>query len=800
MPDALSFTLDHGQRRLRRDQLNTLIHGGYDRNVETNKPVAGWAGFGLVDANGDQSLFVDRVTATLMFRPVPMLKAWQTNGSGIYARLKKADYTLITGSKWLEHNFNGNSSVALKAQDLHEKVVTSTAWPKNRPFYLSWFIGQNFSDRNVLELGWSNTGDKTAGVALRVFPDGTVEVYKSGVKIGGGNVGGTKSEKTAKTGWLDLFIIPMPKRDLLVISREGEGFVHSFADIDEFDTDPTITPAEKFWWYVAEGEVQVECAPLRFLSTGWRTGIVTVFIEPPPAGVVPSFTIFKDLPGYGPAFTLAAKLVTAAVADLGDVDFAPDGVERECRVRVDFSGGDGESTPFVRGVLGQFPGETILTDSAEALVLDQWVTAARLEVPESPSSVRLELDMRRPDEIDPEGNAKLKVVSNRPLKVSLGTVTVLDGVTEPLSWWEAIDDKARKIAVGVRDRWKALENYRFTDTIPLDGLRLKKAFEDVAASAGFDSTELDVEDAPVTLPTGSTQGHGDWCVQIEVGDTAAEWIQRLHEDYAGTWFLGIVPTANGPVLRFRSPEDLGDIAVFTLYDNVAEAIQKLTDEGQTSAEARRLCYQRTYRSFRESVLEPEANVVHVTGLDRRTWRPIHSIRYDSPEKKSHDPTLPPSLRPENWLGEIRKYAWVDYALATQTETDRAAELLARRLTPVRFMAEWEAELMIDPATGVPLWRGDVVTLDGKGDYRIVSLSLTIEKEPATGDNWQWRPVRYVGERLVADTAKGCGSNLPGTSLAEMERLHALRLHSKFYVREGQRDMLQRPPLSVSEVP
>jgi hypothetical protein len=784
--DALSFALDHAQYRVHLDRLATLISGQFEPDAELKNPVRGWSDrWGTTDANGDLLTYVEPVKGALMLAPAPFLKAWQTTGTGIYARLGLSDVTLGDATKWKEHVMDGSASKFLKLTDSNagsgaRTILTNTTWPKNRPFYLGWFVADWGGEKRYrLECGWNNSASSASGVSLRFFADGSVEVWKNAVLVGKGSLGDV--QKANKV--LAIALIPYRRRELLIVTPEGKGFSHTFDDIDENETDPTITGATKFWAYVPEGMADLELAPIRFPASAYRAGITSIFSEAPGSGETVETTLYRDNPGYG-AVTSSAKLVTAADAA---VDFLPDGVTRSARVRVDLTS-DGEATPFAYGVQAEFPTQRQLTDDSEVKNLDEFTLSYSISFAEDASTTSVELVLNRPDELDPLGSIPLQV--NRPLEVTYGGRAFLDCFTEPVQFVEAHGDSNRRVTLRARDRWKSLENYRFQDPTPLDGLTLRQAVLKICKAAGIEEAETDIEDDAFTLPSSGRGSSGDWSVLIEAGDTAADWLNRLKESYAGNWFLGIAPSPTGPVLRFRSPETMDEEPLLTLYLTEAEALA----DGVPADQVRNV----VLRSFVETSLEPEANDIYVLGMDPRTRRPI-AVHY--PDTASQDPTTAPSARPDNWLGEIRRYGYLDPYLPTLAAVERCAELLYKRLTPRRYVAEVECEALLDPATLLPAWKGQVVTIFGKGDYRIQTGGFDAPREPTAEIDFVWREGRYVLEKLVDGTAKGCGQRGTSTTVAAMKELQQFRLYQiAQVVQPGAEGLEKRPPIVSSVLP
>lgn len=377
---------------------------------------------------------------------------------------------------------------------------------------------------------------------------------------------------------------------------------------------------------------------------------------------------------------------------------------------------------------------------------------------------------------------------------------------------EALHDEIDFLQFELRDLWQRLENYLFADETPLDGFTVDEAVEFILRAAGIPETNhlggagWELEPTGVLLSAGEGPGsRGDWLCKIEIGDSAAEWIQRLHDDYCGTWFYGFVPTADGIVFRFVSPEAMGEESVLTLYNQVADVPESDQNE-----------WRHVYRQLDEHSIDPEANRIVVTGLDMRRRRPIFA-RYD--DSDNQDPTVSVPDRSEDWLGEIRLYGYRSPGLASQELCDAALNVLKARLLYRRYLVEIECDLLLHPDSNILLWRGDVITLHRRNNdgnvtehrYRILSFTARFESEPRllsdeergedpTPYQGGWRPARYVLERIREDTAtptaQGLGDNLWATTLDEIRRLTSGGLGYRVFDSRQMDTELKRPAVTL----
>lgn len=757
--NGFSVTIDHAQPRVVNSNITSVVTGIYETDQAAVKPALGWDERLGSTQDGEISTFLSKVTGTLMLRPGPLFQEWDASATGIYARLAKSAFTFNDSSKWVERDDAGtgfSKFLALKdsaAVSADRTAVTTATYAKNRGFYIALFnYAWNDSKAIALKCGWNSSASDASGVSIVVYANGEVEVKKDGNLVNRASLKGQNVQaQEANNKIVSLTMIPCRQRELLIVTNQGGEFTTVFDDIEEDDPDPTITGATNFWFEVPEGAAAVEVAPLKYPTSGWRPSIISSKLRAPGAGQVPY------------TFLLGAGTASVVQASDGATAFTPDGTTKQWRFRVDLTS-DGDSTPFVHGGFIDFESEIADTDAGAEQDITASVVELSLDIPENPSGQTWTIRAKNPESIDPGGLNQFLNIANRPVLIEFGGQTVLDGQMTAPQYDVSTTDATTFATFQARDMWVRLENYRFTDVLPLDGFLLEEAIAFLLRAAGVPDSYHDIEATGVTLegPEGSGS-RADWQVKVEVGDTAAEWIERLHEAHAATWFYGFAPTPDGMKFRFVSPETIGETSALTVYESIedAEADGLYPDDPEKR-------WTQVVRSAKFESLDPEANRITVTGIDIRNRRPIVVVYED---QNSIDPTLAAPDRPDNWLGETREYGFQSPLLTTQALCEAAAEKLADRLTKRRYMAEIECEMLVHPDTLLPIWRGDVVTIYGKGDWRVISMSVQMEKEPdpeIVDDelNSHFRPARYVLEQ-INDGAKGLGGLSFGNTIAEI---------------------------------
>lgn len=733
--NPLKLSICHAQTRLEYERLAMLVQGSYPGpNGKTRVP--GW------EAAMGSNVWFDEVTYTLMLRPAPLHPEWSTTGTGIYERLRKSDFTFDNPTEWEEQEmaFDGDYWL-FKSENENELATTEDTFPKNRGFVLSWFAYSVGSEKFAqIECGWTPEGSGGPSVHLTFYTSGEVDIYRDGLLIDTQRISGHQASQDVGNKFTQVLLIPCRRRELLVVSNQGDGFSHIVEQIEANDPDPTITPAGRFWFRVATGGAMVQCAPLRYPTSGYGISTEAWFAYPPElgAGQAPGFVY------YDPAF-YGAQSVSSEVRNPDDVSqvFVADGKKKRGRVRVNLNG-DGNSTPFVYGALaGYAPTHTTTDDSEQEEISDKWRDAS-ISVGDSPDAARLNLVIRDPSRIEVP---KIDIISNRPVKATLGDDQWLfDGRFDAPRIRRGLDTNTDYLELSARDYWAQLERVRFRDRVPLDGYDFKAVIEWLLYTAGVPDSMYDIEDPVYQLPSNQTPTAGEWGLLIEEMQTVAEWIERLFEAFAGDWIYGFFPRADGIKFEARSPQGMSKDPVRTLYDDTQEAIDALVAEGHEEKEARIWAHTLTYSSLTETRIMPETTEVRVTGVDGRRNRYIQAYYID---RNAGNPQTAPSMQGDNWLGESLLYAYTDPILRTQAACDRAAQKLGDRMTRVRYMAEWSGGLIIRD-DGAPAWRGDVVELKGRGLYRIIAFEANFELEPSEDKPWARRTARYTAERLTDD--------------------------------------------------
>lgn len=783
-PDIRIF-VDHAQKRLWQGRQSRITLGK-----------------DCLDSKFFSDVYADSISGTTFLRPQVYEDDWQTISTGRFGRLAKASFTFEDDSIWEEHNWRFNGDIYLHSLGSQSQVVkTALTYEKNRGFFVSFFqynTGQEVS--MVFECGWGD-GPDASDLYLQFWTDGQVGVVVDGntdAYAGGGTISGRDatggqtptSAMQPQRVW-ECLLIPCRKRELLVVANQGGGFRYIFEDETDdgdpedqdvqdmvnpgrlwdshvqYDEHVTYDSARRFWFRV-NGQATVQVVPLKFPTSGYICGPEHQWTYVPNDDESPEFVLHADPPGYG------TSSIEASLVDPDDptvaYEPAPDG-ENKFRIKVAFTG-SGIETHFFNACEASYkPIFATTTEPASgAFDITPYVTKLSLSVCDDESSVEADIQYREPETIE-EHYPLFRSMGNRPIKIMLGDELLLDGWSECPKWSEAISDEARKGSIRVLDRWKAYAAALVVDPCPLDlkpaasgeaseARTIKEVFEFLFSFGNPNEDLLDFDIDPdlglTYLPRSASPAQGEFSVQMDVGDSWASWLSRIKEDFCPLHMIGLRPGADERTIAFvKKRVERGDEPYYDLWPTIDEAAASFEAAGEDAAEALRLAaIKGTYRTSDQSTLEPEANVIFVTGMDKRDGKPIQSYIFNA---ASLDPATAPEERDSAWIGEERLFGWVDQVLSSRKALDAGAEILADRLFPSRTMIETENGFLTGTDL-IALWRGDGIQLHGIGLCMIASFDCDFVKSPKPADaeaetaedNWEWQDARYNTELIEAE--------------------------------------------------
>lgn len=686
--------------------------------------------------------YIEPIGGTVMLQPACFTDAWDTSNTGDTLRLALSDFGITaSASEWQVANNRGAGNVRLINQSgltggVRTSISTTRTYAKNRAWFVSFYVYNIEGQRDGIyfECGWSGTGDGTAGRSLRFRVGGIVEVWSDGVQVGLYTI----SNATQADTYASFMILPFRKRDLLVLNIEtNDGFIHTFADIDETATDPVIIGATKFWVNVPTGSINIELAALKFATSGYVTSLPISMMVPPPTGAtleartntgigasITTAMILGDQP-YNGTIPDMVNVVSAFTPVKTDASaYYPDGAIRDLLMKVSFTG-SGIHTPFLYGAHAAYKPTFASTSAAEQFDLTPYIVrdpSPMLTVPDDPGGVSFTFSLKDPETLNASDVAKLLTLGNRPAQVKIGGTVILDGVMIEPSLTDAVYDGARRLSCEIRDRLYLAQHLQFRERIPLDGLALSNSSSAVSWNSivsylyyyfGVDSSEMDLENIGFNLPVIPGSLNDDpFNAVIDVNANPYDELARLVSTYAAGFLWGLKPGGGGLKAMFRDPDSLSSTPDYTLYRTGADAVA-------ASKPARDV-----YFSYTERPLPIDANEVRASGFDPRLQKAIQSYKVDT---ASQTVATAPSSRADNWVGSPLVLGLTDPRITSQDAATRVVTAVFPRVSTRYWISDWTSEMLFKSG-GYPIWRGDLVRLDGRRDVRVSAFTVTFHVE------------------------------------------------------------------------
>jgi hypothetical protein len=744
---ALSFKFDHAQNRFARLRIGVALAG---------KDLA---------SPGSSGIYVVPVDDSIILRPVCTGASWQISSSAPYNKLGISDFGSPSGIKEVDQSGLGAKKFLTGAKNI--TLQTSTTWAKNTGFVVELLNYSNGANNAIaLECGWSSGTSLAADTAFRLYSDGFAEVWRGGVKIATGKISGGGAASNPQNQTIQIIFLPCKKRELLIWSSGGDGFRAIMPDINEDTADPEIVPSAKFWVRQPDLSTNLLVAPLKFATSGYALSEAYVLAEAPVGGSPPFADVLETYDnatwagGTGQPYRLYgdqsyrtgnSDAGSVVITDNGGSTFVPDGSAKTVRLKVNLSG-DGNSTPSIYGAEAGWLGLEAETNNSEEFDATDYVTAFSLSVPEGGGpSARVTVNAHPDVEA---GVAALRTQCNRPMEIRLGTVPILNGRASPPQYSRRSRPEAEKIVFEVESTIKALKRYRFRERKPFDGMYVcRPVAEDslvrwILRQVGVPDSAMVLENSNVRIGDIAPERCGEWAEYADVGASAWEVLSRFLEDYLGGWFYDVVPIGGNLKFVVKSPATIEASApVIDLYWDNADALAASVPEEDV--------YKVVVRQMDYQVVEPETNEIVVTGRDPRTGLSIGAIKRDY---SSQDPTLAPSARPDNWIGEPAIVGIINAGISTQDTANSAAALAFARLSNRRTLLEIECEFLT--VSGVPVWRGDRVSIDGD-EWIVTALELEATSDV---DDFRWLPCKYT----LASSIGGTGGRT-AYEIADIER-------------------------------
>lgn len=197
------------------------------------------------------------------------------------------------------------------------------------------------------------------------------------------------------------------------------------------------------------------------------------------------------------------------------------------------------------------------------------------------------------------------------------------------------------------------------------------------------------------IPINRNNSQGQYNFVLNLGDSAGTFIEKVRSDFSQnyTFFNGYtwgrnqntnngwnfsnrfvmqdlndVPASAPPIILYLNEETANSYGGIPIYESEKRTIRNL---------------QRTYET-------PEANRILITGLDKTDGSRIEYIKDDL---DSQNPTLLPSQRPDNWLGDVYPFVMINDKLNTFSDVQLAGQQFYDKLTPGREIISFETDLL-----------------------------------------------------------------------------------------------------------
>jgi hypothetical protein len=705
-----------------------------------------------------QNAWVDPVTKTLMIRPMCEYVAWYTSNSGIYAKPTiGGGLEVLTSASWFEEEvYTGAGKWQRCDNSSSEYIRTSSAVGINRGVCLSYF---NYSAGDaflVLECGWSNSATPTAATAsvgLKIYSDGSVYVYKSTEFVTEGKITPTTNDNKH----VRLCIIPCRRRELLVVADGRSGFSAIFDDIEETDTSPDITPNEKFFVISpGGGNLKVQLAPLKFEATGYAASKVYTFGRPPKTGdtlaswVNPVFTTITNASLYGDKAYAGTTDVSAVLLTTSDgaTAFTPNSTDTEVCLRVTMSS-DGSYTPFIYAGAVEYPCEVVDTDDSEEIDVTQYIEPNfTLSIPDDAFGATLSAQLIDPNAVEyDEGVTNITIQNYRPVKLETDDCVLLDAFMKRPRYADGLVDETTRLQFQAETIETLMTKLVFRARVPMDCWPLCEpsgfcAVRWLLQQVGIDNSLMRLSSLGYTISEIPSADGSEFNVAAEVNDTVRDVFDKLLRLCADCVY-GPHPGENGLEFWFYAPDDLPQEPVVTLYRTIEDAMA--ADETLTEEQA----WDLLYYDFYEEPLEVEANEIVASGIDPRSGDLIQAYIID---EESQDPTLPPSMRPDNWAGIPLIFSVASRSIRSDADAERVVDKLVPIATDAGKVAEWKANCMLHYTTetdvSLPVWRMDLVNLDGVGERRVSSLNCRFLREMLDAPNIVARDASYTGGTIL----------------------------------------------------
>lgn len=775
MPLQLKFEIDYPQIRVKNDRMHTMCNGN------------SW------DIPNSSNMFVSPVCKTAMLMPLPLTPEWLTTFTGNYARLQVSDFPAMTAGDWDDLPIHGSGDHRMQykgtvgtAFPTRFKVGTTPYSRPNQEMYFA-FAPFNVGDENFLayKIGWIEDGATTPTVELWIYSNGSVLVYRNGVRIAKESLGlgrvarrrrafeatdegepydtSQAEENTSSmlvgNNWVWLLLLPGVGDKLLVLTNAGDGFEVEF---DLTEKEDVVGANHYMYWQPVNGKPFVQMAYVSFKSSGYLIGQESLFQSPPVAGQSNTieYNVFADTWMNSERGTTSFTRGTVSAAFTDSTNFTTwtgfNGVKDTARLKVTVTGTN-DTTPYIYAATALV--KEVATNMPDATFdLTPHVHSAELTATDNGNGAELTIRLMKAAEVEAAlGASHGLIVSNYPVRLLINGWVVFSGSAEPVDFEDAHNPTFATFTIKAKDRFKSLANYYFDDTVPLDGLSIKESFELLLGTIGFGGTGANSRaygndvlrpDGDIFYLDGSRVVHygngsmrrrtrsrpaqGEFAHPVERGSSSGGAIKDIADLFligGAHYFFADPNNRTRTVLHFRDRENID-------MSSKGSTRYKLYYSDNQAKLANKHAVNDVFLDYKIQPLEILANRVIVTGRDTTKMDGVvQSIKNDY---DSQWPMWLPADRPINWLGDIRKYAYYNSRILGQEMCNDICELIYDQVTKRTYLGEFSTFVPIhDKQTGMLWWFGDKVELQGRCKGRIQgNITIRFSKWPyrTTGAN------------------------------------------------------------------
>lgn len=502
--------------------------------------------------------------------------------------------------------------------------------------------------------------------------------------------------------WVRILLMPLNRRDLLVMSDLGGAWVYRRSELDIGETNNEIIPDGSviIMFPSSKGLVQVQKAEFPASGTYFSAVLDIGYAPRPGRSVTP--LAYADLAGGTVTMTLVKEDGSA---------YTPDGATRKVRAKFVIQRGTTlNSTPLLyagaatiegarqdrEGTATESPHRaTVIQHNSVEMVIDSYDGAPHTDG--WPTGVRA------------GRSVAVKDGSANELFIGVFGAPVLEGAQAPA---------AKLTATSL---WQCMEQAKFRSTWRFDWLLDSEVIKKCARLAGIPDARMEISEGQTVL--GDPRGKKS-CFVVPAGKSAAE-VAREVADLWSNWVLD-VRQIGGVQKLFYGPPPTG-ASVKTFYRSHLSA-------GWQN------CYWSNVQLVKTTRINDGTawNEVVIRGVDP-DGAELSATSYDGTAGDAQDPALTEEERPENWYGAPVVKVIEDSRLCTQDAVDYVCAVMKERYIEQVPRAIWIADF--DETLSV----GSIVTLESRGTYRIIDMKPAVDPYDV-GQHW-YRPTRYLGELI-----------------------------------------------------